>query len=164
MELLQASSESHSDDNDAWALLRKDIDQAWEQHQAELTEQQAQFRVDQAHKLSEEIERERQIAQEAAILEKERKENPPEPDMDEARKALVARFAYDIPDDETEEQPVVNNKKAAADAKLEQARELRAHKVSSKKEEQQKTAQAKAAKIKAKEDRRSRATKGERKR
>jgi hypothetical protein len=165
VELLQASSESHGDDEQAWKDLRVQIEEAWRNHKLALDEQEAEFKQNQATRLQEEIEREREIAVEAALMEKDRKEKPAVVEQDAARKALVARFAYDIPDeDDADNEGVLSNKEVAAQAKLEQAQGLRQQKVTTKREEQQKTAKARVDKANAKEERRARATKGERKR
>ncbi|EEC44495.1 predicted protein [Phaeodactylum tricornutum CCAP 1055/1] len=165
VELLQASSESHGDDEQAWKDLRVQIEEAWRNHKLALDEQEAEFKQNQATRLQEEIEREREIAVEAALMEKDRKEKPAVVEQDAARKALVARFAYDIPDeDDADNEGVLSNKEVAAQAKLEQTQGLRQQKVTTKREEQQKTAKARVDKANAKEERRARATKGERKR
>jgi hypothetical protein len=89
---------------------------------------------------------------------------------DAAKRALVERYAYDEDDEGGiggnggEEETVVTNQEAAAAAARERAEALKSKNVTSKKEEQQKTAKARLEKARLKEERRSRATKGERKR
>ena len=94
-----------------------------------------------------------------------------------ARRALLNRFAYEIPEDEEggevgaaakkdhEVDRPISNKEAAQQVEKEKLQELRSHKTgTTKREEQQKTADARKNKQQLKEERRKRAVKGERKR
>jgi hypothetical protein len=90
-----------------------------------------------------------------------------------AKRALIERFGYDVPEDDDIEDhtasgadAILTNRQVAKMAEMERAQQLRVHKggTATKKEEQQKTAQAKRNKQQIKEERRKRATKGERKR
>jgi hypothetical protein len=88
---------------------------------------------------------------------------------DATKRALLARFAYEAPDEDGEDanddaQPVLTNRQVAAQAAQDAAAEMRGKSVQTKKEERVKTAAAKQSKVQAKEERRQRATKGERKR
>lgn len=162
LELLQASSETHSDDENAWKELKKDVLQKHEEHMAILKEQKA----------AEEAKRQEAIKTPVISIPEaeEKKAVKKNTSIDEkAKKDLLARFAYENDDDENEgtgdvPAPVIDNKAAAQQANLEKARELRNQKVTTKKDEQMKTKQAKLDKQKAKEERRQRATKSERKR
>lgn len=162
MSLLQASSETHSDDEHAWIDLRSDIEKAWADHKRKVAQQEQAIKEANARSLQEEIERERKIAQEAALLEKIEKKQTEE--LDETKRALVQRYAYEEDDDEQEEEEVVTNRQAAAEMALEKAKEARKSQVSTKVEERQKTKAAKLDKAKKLEERRKKATKGERKR
>ncbi|CAB9523247.1 Sel1 repeat containing 1 [Seminavis robusta] len=160
LELLQASSESHSDDVDAWQALKKELQDRYRTHLVEAKNQKAE---EDAQRLEA-----AKIAA-AAIPEETKKEEKKSSVIDEeAKKAMLARFAYENDDeDEDEEGELAHvnvNKEAAKQQSLENAKELRKVKGQTKKEEQQKTKQAKQDKIKLKEERRNRANKGERKR
>ena len=161
LELLQASSESHSDDMDAWQSLKKKVEERYRQHLAEARQKKA------------DEDAQRQEAAKNALQaapKKEEKEAPKKSSAmdDEAKKAILAQYAYEAEDNEEEDGadsgPVNANKEAAKLATIENARELRKHKTATKKEEQQKTKQQKEDKKKLKEERRNRATKGERRR
>jgi hypothetical protein len=170
MELLQASSESHSDDAQAWLDLRRDIEAAWKTHLGQLKLLEEQEHEHREQQLKEQMERERAIAHEAAAREEERKAastattTTTEVPYD-AKRALVNRFAYDEDEgaEDTEEAPMTN-RDVAKQREVEKANELRSHKRTTKKEEQQKTKEAKQSKVQLKEERKKRATKGERKR
>jgi hypothetical protein len=181
LELLQASSESHSEDPSVWTALQTEIvDTFRKQVRVERQFRRAQYQQDEAQRLAHEQE-ERQLALQAAELEQERKlaaaatANQTNGD-DEIKKALVSRFAYEQDDDEDENgtasaaaaasslPPILNNRDMAKQVEAEKAQELRAHKTATKKEEQAKTKESKLHKEKLKEARQQRAVKGERRR
>lgn len=189
MELLQASSESHSDDERTWIDLRKDIQLAWKQHNDKVNDEARKQKIENERRIQKEIERDRQIAKEAAeMMEAEREKEGGDASKtvtntdadaadDEAhRRALMARFGYENDDDVEggnrgagggggEQQVILTNQQAAAQLKQEQVESMRAKKnVTTKKDEQQKTAQSRKDKANLKEERRKRATKGERRR
>lgn len=168
MELLQASSETHSDDDEAWVQLKKDIEEAWGKHCQEVALQEEKEHVERQKEIDEQIAHEREIAQQAALEQKEKSvlEDKHQQDDDDAKLALVSRFGYEEPDavDDTEADAPVTNRELAKQLDADKARELRSHKHATKREEQQKTAESKRNKLQAKEERRKRATKGERKR
>jgi hypothetical protein len=167
IQLLQASSESHGEDEAVWEELSKDI-----LHNMKLDDD---FRTQKAVDLRElhKTQLEDQLAEEKRKQEEEMKnppkEEPKKPNTvvdDAAKKALLNRFAYDEGDDapaEGEGGPVTN-RDVATQVNAERSKELRAQKgVKTKKEEQQKTKDQRASKQQDKEDRRKRTTKGERK-
>jgi hypothetical protein len=165
MGLLQASSESHCDDEQAWKDLRVDIDAAWKTYRDAVVASEKQDLEHNAQEMKEKLERDRQLAVEAAILEEEKKAKPAESKVvDEAKRAMIARFAYeeDGENGEEEEAPVTN-KQAAARFSQEKQKEEKSKHVVTKREEQQKTSADRMDKAKAKEDRRQRSTKQERK-
>jgi hypothetical protein len=109
----------------------------------------------------------------------------------EADMALIARYGYENDDDDTQvdasieavpgvgvdnkksvaasigsdaDVPIVSNREYAMQVEKERAQELRSRKVTTKKEEQQKTSDSRKQKELLKDERRKRATKGERKR
>lgn len=162
VELLQASSESHGDDVDAFKQLKQDILQNIQKDQ-ELKEQKHALEVE-----SQKARLEQQLAQ-AKLEQQQNQKSPTQKPAskvdDAAKKALMQRFGYE--NDEAEEEgegQVVNNRQVAAAANLERAKELRSKKVQTKKEEQQKTKAQKDSKVQLKDERRKRTTKGERKR
>ena len=171
LELLQASSETESDNEEAWTVLRHDclaLRQryvAWTAAQAQAArqaQQQAQYAAERAQ-IAKDLERQAKIQHDKKSTDKSTNDDEA---AAAAKRALLSRYAYDTPEDETNhnDAPVLNNQQAAVQAATEQARALRKEAVTTKKEEQQKTKEAKLAKAKLKEERRKRATKGERKR
>lgn len=173
LELLQASSETHSDDDQAFQDLRRDIEQAWQAHREEVHKFQQEQSAMRAQELEQTLAAERHAVQEAlAEAERQKESNSSKAtasgDTDDVTKrALLSRFAFekeDGDDDDAEEEAPLTNKQVAEQAKLEAAQAMRGQSVQTKKEEQQKTAKAKLEKARLKEERRKKATKGERKR
>jgi hypothetical protein len=166
MELLQASSESHSDDVQAWLTLRLDINVAWKAHRDQVKLREKHEHDLREHQFGIQIEREREIAREAAAKQAQQKALEAKESTDDAKRALLDRFAYedgDGGDDEDDETPMTNHD-VAKQREEEKSKEVRSHKQTTKKEEQHKTKEAKINKVQLKEERRKRATKGERKR
>jgi hypothetical protein len=181
LELLQASSDSHSEDTTVWTALQRDIvDTFTRQVRLEQHFRRAQFQQDEAQRIAHEQE-ERHLALKAAEveqLEQERKlaaANQTICVQDEVKRALVSRFAYEEDDDEEKNgtttaaaasalPPILNNRDVAKQVEVQKAQELRAHKTQTKREEQAKTKESKLHKEKLKEARQQRAVKGERRR
>jgi hypothetical protein len=173
-ELLQASSESHSDDAAVWKSLQQEIaDTFANTWRLEQQFRRARYQESEVQRLAHEQE-ERNLALQAAELEQERKlaaaANQTNDD-DEVKKALVSRFAYEEEDDEDETgtatassssalPPMLSNRDVAKQVEAAKAQELRAHKTQTKKEEQAKTKETKLHKEKLKEARQQRAVKG----
>ena len=166
MELLQASSETHSDDDDAWVELRRDIEKAWSEHRQKVHEEEVAEALDQKLKLQEQIEQERLRVQDAALAKKQQVHQNKSDDA--AKQALMARFGYEDPDGDAggdgEDDGPVSNRDVARQMEAAKSQAMREHKGVTKRDEQKKTADAKKSKISLKEERRKRATKGERKR
>ena len=184
--LLQASSESHSDDEQVWPKLKEEI---LKRHQ------EYNHQVDQENKQKEDERKAIEAAKkkeemDEAHREKERKrmatlEKATQIEMDPAKKALIEQYAYDTSeiydndgkvvdqkaaakgkgkDKDAEEEPT-SNKGLAEKMNKERAQQMRSGGQSStKKDERMKTKQAKLDKVKQKEERRKKSTKGERKR
>jgi len=174
MELLQASSESHSDDEEAWKALK-----------VEVTERYSQFLEQEAKRKADEEEIRRQEAlkppkptptQENISDDRAAKKKSSALD-DATKKAVLEQYAYVMDENEVEgpakggdDTPTavvagVNpNKEAAKQSMAESANERKEQKGATKKEEQKKTKEANLNKVQQKEERRKRATKGERKR
>lgn len=183
-ELLQASSETHSDDEKVWNELSLDIQSAWEKHLQGLARQATQEKERQEQEFQEKLEKEKKIAEEEKLALEDRKEKATAAndsvEVDENKRALLARFAYDEDSGEigtssnasgkkkgtsfAAAAAPVSNKEVAAAAAKEQANLRKQSNTVSKKEEQQKTKVARAEKARLKEERRKRATKGERRR
>jgi hypothetical protein len=175
MELLQASSESHSDDDQAWTKLRVDIETAWQHHCADLRTHEREELHQHAQEMQDKLQHDRELAAQTAIdLEQEKKVKKTVPaEMDEAKRALIAMYAFEDDGEQaggaggggsTQDEPEpVSNRQVAAQAMQERSGELKNQKVATKRDEQQKTANAKKQKAQVKEDRRKRAVKGERK-
>jgi hypothetical protein len=178
LELLQASSETHCDDDEAWTDLRTSIEQQWKHHQS-LTALAAQKHEAERHALyqealKEEREQMHRDAETAAASAAAAAAaggatpittNATEPDA--AKRALLARFAYEAPEEDEDgedDAPVLTNRQVAEKAAQEAAAAMRGKSVQTKNEERTKTKAAKQQKVQAKEERRQRATKGERKR
>jgi hypothetical protein len=163
LELLQASSESHSDDIEAWQALKKELLERYQELLADAKERkaEAEARRQEAAKL---------VLAEIPKAKKEDKSEKKNSAIDEkAKKVMLARYAYEEDEASEEEEGgdagnVNANKEAAKQATIEGTKDMRKQNVQAKKEEQQKTKQAKQDKVKLKEERRKRATKGERKR
>lgn len=172
LELLQASSETHSDDDAAWSALRADIEAAWREHQkrvaqAARAENAARQEEMQAQLAQERAEMEQALAQ--AEKQKASSATTTGTVNDAAKQALLSRFAFENDQDEDDaradsEEAPLSNKQVAAQALVEQARALRGQAVQTKAEERQKSKAHKEEKAKRKEERRNKATKGERKR
>jgi hypothetical protein len=168
MQLLQASSESHCDDDQAWKDLRVDIDATWKKHRDAVIESEQQELGHKNQEMKENLEKDRQKAAEAAILEEEKKKAKPAETsnkvVDEAKRAMIARYAFEEDDEnEEEEDAPETNKQVAARASKEKSAEEKSKHVVTKREEQQKTAAERMGKAKKKEERRERSTKQERK-
>jgi hypothetical protein len=169
MELLQASSESHGDDDASWISLKEELQKRQARHEEELAEKMDKQKQE---RLEEDQER---LLQDIALSQQAKEEllhvKPKE--IDDAKKALLARFAYD--ESETYDNDgkmvasggtsdnVITNKDMAAQVNQEKSKELKQQSGSSKKDEQAKTKQAREDKVRGKEERRKKTTKGERK-
>ena len=170
MELLQASSESHSDDNDAWVTLRQDIQKAWDDHQQKLKLLEEEEKHQRAQQMEQVLAEERRMAEqaaaEAAAAQEKQQEHADESKTanDAAKQALLDRFGYDGDDAAHDDDDAPSNHQVAAAAHGAKMKEMRAQNVQTKKDEQAKTSQAKMEKARVKEERRKRAVKGERRR
>jgi hypothetical protein len=166
VELLQASSETHSDDENVWKELfqeiqeqiQKDIAHHQQEHQRKLQQTKAA--------MEEQLERAKQDKEAAAKAQQESSKTKLQQQRvdDETKRLLMQRFGYEEPDEDLDDEAVPSNKQVASQMNLEKAQQQRSQHKQTKKEEQQKTKQAKLDKEKLKEERRNRTQKGERKR
>jgi len=175
--LLRASSETHSDDESSWEnfkteVLKLHIDFVSKLREKKNEERLELKRVEEA-KRQQEIELAKQHEMESQKLQTGPKE------MSEAKKALLEQYAYDTSELYDNDGKLINdsngasgkqgdedinNREVAKKISMEKAQGLRQSQTSSKQEERIKTKNAKLDKIKQKEERRKRATKGERRR
>ena len=177
IELLQSSSETHSDDAAAWKGLREEIIRLT----AESRNAANAKKSEEARKVREaEEEKIRQAKAEAEAYEqmleekKAHKDTAEDEEKKKARNALLNRFAYEREDDPTGDgakndggEGPVSNKDAAAQAQRDHVKKVREESSKSresKAEARSKNKEAMQAKADKKEERRKRAQKGERKR
>mmetsp|Transcript_12010 Transcript_12010/g.21849 ORF Transcript_12010/g.21849 Transcript_12010/m.21849 type:complete len:231 (+) Transcript_12010:323-1015(+) len=165
LELLRASSEDNeSHSKEVWEQLKRDIIAKHEEYTRELQQVQEKQRQEAHLREQERLRHDIEIA--TMPVEKKKQE------MDEQQKrALVERFAYYelLPEEEESEADIlVSNKHFAHEANAtkttKESRSAQKTKTTTKREEQAATKQQKLLKIKAKEERRKRATKSERRR
>jgi hypothetical protein len=164
MELLRASSEEESYSNKVWDQLKRDIIEKHEEYIRELQNVQEKQRHKAHLREQERLRHDIEIAK--MPVEKKKQE------MDEQKRALVERFAFyeELPEEEEESEAdiLVSNKHVAHEANAtkttKESRSAQKTKTTTKREEQAATKQPKLLKMKAKEERRKRATKSERRR
>jgi hypothetical protein len=164
LELLRASSDEESCSDEVWDQLKRDIIEKHEEYTRELQKVQEKQRQEAHLREQERLRHDIEIAK--MPVEKKKQE------MDEQQKrALVERFAYyeELPEEEESEADIlVSNKhvphEANATKTTKESRSAQKTKTTTKREEQAATKQQKLLKIKAKEERRKRATKSERRR
>ncbi|KAL3895339.1 MAG: hypothetical protein SGARI_007478, partial [Bacillariaceae sp.] len=143
VELLQASSESHSDDEQVWKELlqniQREIGKDIAHHQA-LQEASIKAKKEKMEQGLEKAKLEQQIS--------EKEEKPAKPSQnsavdDETKRLLMQRYGYDEPDAESGEaaapSTATTNKQAAQEQHMAAAKDARSKQKTSKKEEQQKT-------------------------
>lgn len=172
LELLQASSETHSDDDAAWSALRADIEAAWREHQKRVAQAARAENAARQEEMQAQLAQERaEVEQALAQAEKQKAASASTTSIanDAAKQALLSRYAFENDQYEDDagadgEEAPLSNKQVAAQALVEQARALRGQAVQTKAEERQKSKAHKEEKAKRKEERRNKATKGERKR
>jgi hypothetical protein len=182
IDLLQASSETHSDDEDIWPALKKDILEKHKEYNAELEQKKKQESDErkeiEARKKKEEVEEANRERERKKMAEEEKANT----EVDPAKLALLAQYEYDISETYDNDGKVVDssggkgggeesaaaggssNRAMAEKMKKERTKEMKGAQSVSKKDERAKTKQAKLDKMKKKEERRNKAAKGERKR
>ena len=177
--VLQASSETHAEDDAVWEELIQGIQAANLQDSQLRKEQREKHLQETKTKMEEDLARAKKEEAEKQPTEEKKKSSQVD---DEQKRILMQRYGYDEPaEDEGDgsgfgansssasKKPaasggsgVVSNKDAAKAAYLEKSRELRGAQKTTKAEERKKTKEQKANKAQLKEARRKRATKGER--
>ena len=178
IELLQASSETHSDDEIIWPQLKTDILTRHHEHKAAVEQKQKEELEDrkemQARKKKEEFEEANRERERKRLAEEERSKKN---ELDPAKKALLDQYAYDVSETYDNDGKIVDssggkkggeddgggsNRAVAEKMNKERAQKVRGESNSSKADERVKTKQAKIDKLKKKDERRNRAKKGER--
>jgi hypothetical protein len=172
LELLQASSELQDLEENVWVQLKEDLLSTWQSYRKGQIEQQKEELLTKEQNLQKVLELERDIAKmnaEAKVNDATGSDNNSSID-DAAKRALLNRFGYEddenddtgkgVDDAATTDTAVNSNQSTTTTSKKQQHHPP----VTTKREEQQKTKAAQQQKIDAKEERRKRAMKGERRR
>jgi hypothetical protein len=167
LELLRASSEeeSYSSNNHVWEQLKRDIIEKHEEYTRELQKVQEKQRRQEAH-----LREQERLRHDIEIAKTTQPPVEKKHEMDEQQKrSLVERFAFyeELPEEEESEADIlVSNKHVSHEANAtkttKESRSAQKTKTTTKREEQAATKQQKLLKMKAKEERRKRATKSER--
>ncbi|KAL7441396.1 hypothetical protein ACHAXM_007891 [Skeletonema potamos] len=161
IELLRASSESHSDDDDSWNDFKLQIEKRRKDFISG-EEERKNLAVLEAERLKKEsLQREIEIAKSNALEVEQRMEAKKLVGMSADKLALLDKFGYEVDDEEDEEEDTGVTK--ISDHAPKQGVEKKPSQPS-KKELRAETAKAKADRNAKKEERRKRATKGERRR
>jgi hypothetical protein len=168
IDLLQASSETHSDDEEVWKGLFQSIQNEIQkdiQHHEALHAQAVEEKKSKMEQQLAAAKKQQPVAQDIP------KKTAQQAMDEETKRRLMQQYGYEEPPSDADVDDTTPpgmgtsaNRQVAAEANLEHAKALRAKKTTTKKEEQQKTKEMKNAKQVAKEERRKRAQKGERKR
>lgn len=183
VELLQASSETHSDDDGIWETFKADIKDIQQRHfehaEKTRTEQADLAREADAKRLQKEIE-EAKKSEEDRIRQKMENQSNDET-MDAAKRALIEQYSYDYTQDGDgnaigggdDDDTAANNGGGVSSSNREHAAHTMREKTAkmkksnnqvSKKDAREETKKAKEDKKNKKEERRKRAVKGERQR
>lgn len=165
MQLLQASTDQEGLEDAVWEELTRDIHAKLKLDQDIKHRKEEAEREDKKAALQAKLEQAKLEQEQAKTQENTRKSQTSSVD-DATKQAMLARFAYEQEDDDMEDDEEDAgrniNKLAAAQASAKEKGPVVP--VATKREEQQKTKDMKANKQQAKEERRKRAVKGERKR
>ena len=177
--VLQASSETHSEDDGVWEELIENIQSANKEDSRLRREKREKHLLETKTKMEEDLAKAKLEEQEQPHGNEEKKKSSQVDD--EQKKILMQRYGYDEPaEDEggsgfggnssgaSKKQAaatagVVNNKDAAKAAYAEKSKEVRGAQKTTKAEERKKTKEQRANKAQLKEARRKKSQKGERK-
>ena len=147
IDLFQASSESHSDDEEAWTKFKHDIIGRRQEFLSAENERREQEASDIQKKKAEELQKEIDASQQNAVELEARKaaslETAKLENMPAEKAALMAKFGYEDDGQETETQKVSTNKEHAMAVNLANAQKARNLSKTTKLEEQKKTKAAK---------------------
>ena len=172
IQLLQASSETHEEDDHAWNVeFRNGV---LDLHSKFLEDQQKRVADENSGGLSSGGTDLVKLAEQIAIQEAPKKNTSTDTEADLAKKMLLERYAYEESDDEDDADQdgdnngdgdgPIDNRAVAKQMNLEKNQKLRKEAEGNKKMSKEAYAQGKIEKSMAKEERRKRANKGERKR
>lgn len=171
LQLLQASSETHADEDECWQQFRRDVQEEYRKLTAQEEEERRRREAEEQVRREQEQEQLRMDLQESRQAVENHETSAGKPQLDAAKQALLARFAYEDSDDDIKEEELPLDVPASGAVKASpgtntssNAKASAAPPTTSKQVERQKTKQAKEAKLAAKEERRKRAVKGERRR
>ncbi|KAL7495195.1 hypothetical protein ACHAWT_007752 [Skeletonema menzelii] len=167
IDLLRASSESHSDDEKSWADFKQKIEKIRKEYIAEEEERKNLAALETERLKKESLQREIEIAKTNALEVEQRLEAKKLETMSADKLALLDKFGYEVDDEENEDEEagVATNRDHAAKQSAEHSQKLRSNNNQpSKAQLRAETMKAKADKNAKKEERRKRAVKGERKR
>ena len=147
IELFKASSESHSDDEEAWTKFKHDIISKRKEFLSAESERKEQEASDIQKKKAEELRKEIDASQQNAIESEARKIQQIQAakleNMAAEKAALMAKFGYEDDGEEKETQEVSTNKDHAMAVNLDNAQKARGAHKTTKLEEQKKTKAAK---------------------
>ena len=166
IDLLRASSESHSDDEESWADFKLQIEKIRKEYIAGEEERKNLAALETERLKKESLQREIEIAKTNALEVEQRLEAKKLETMSADKLALLDKFGYEVDDEENEEEEAgaTTNRDHAAKQSAENTQKLRSKNQPSKAQLRKETMKAKADKDAKKEERRKRAAKGERKR
>ena len=175
IELLRASSETHADEDfdSVWEDLKIQIENLCLQESNRKEEERSKELEERQRLAAENSNQLSQQAEEAARKEKQTQtssdRNQARSADDVARRKLLERYAYENEDEDSqgedeEDEPFLDNRAVAKQAELEKHRKLRKDFEASKKASKEASAKGKVEKSLAKEERKKRASKGERRR
>ena len=168
IELLRASSESHSDDDESWAAFKLQIVKRRREYMLKEKEKKETMALDALNLQKESLQREIEIAQSNALEVEQRLEAKKAEGISAEKLALMDQYGYEVEGEENvdgdDNGGASNRDHAAKQHVLENAKKTRSQYQQTKKDARAETKQAKADKNAKKEERRKRATKGERKR
>jgi hypothetical protein len=184
--VLQASSETHADDDDVWIELIEIIQNANKLDSQLRREGREKHLLETKTKMEEDLARAKMEDVTAVANEEKKKSSQVD---DEQKRILMQRYGYDVPDQDEDQgsgfganssgskkssssslaaaanapTAPTNNRDVAKAAYQEKSKELRGAQKTTKAEERKKTKEQRTNKAQLKEGRRKRATKGERK-
>eukprot|EP00985_Skeletonema_marinoi_P027460 scaffold22555_cov119-Skeletonema_marinoi.AAC.1 len=166
IDLLRASSESHSDDDDSWIDFKLQIEQRRKDYISGEEERKNEAALEAERLKKESLQKEIEIAKINALEVEQRLEAKKLEAMSAEKLALLDKFGYEVEDEEDEEEDtgVTTNRDHAVKQSAEHSQKLRSNNQPSKMQLRAETKKATADKNAKKEERRKRASKGERKR
>lgn len=167
IELLRASSETHSDDDESWTAFKLQIVERRREYMIQEKVKKETMALEALNLQKESLQREIEIAQSNALEVEQRLEAKKAEGISAEKLALMDQYGYEVEGEEDidgDDDGGASNREHAAKQHVENAKKTRSQYQQTKKDARAETKQAKADKNAKKEERRKRATKGERKR